>query len=198
MIDISQLDFEKSDGLVPAIVQDAKTGQVMMLGYMNKEAVARTIEEQRVTFYSRTKKRLWTKGETSGNYIDLVDLKIDCDNDTLLIQGNPNGPVCHTGNDTCFGEVRKEKFTLKTLERVIQKRKQEPKEGSYTNRLFDEGTPKISQKVGEEAVESIIEAMKGLQIFYITCWSCLLTLMSHCRRFWMCWKRDTARRIPLF
>ena len=160
-LNIDQLDFDKTDGLIPAVIQDAKTSQVMMLGYMTRDALQKTIDGGKVTFFSRSKNRLWTKGETSGNYIDLVDIKSDCDNDTLLITANPNGPVCHTGSDTCFDEVRLEKFTLKTLERVIQKRKEEPKEGSYTNRLFEEGTPKISQKVGEEAVETIIEAMKG-------------------------------------
>ena len=155
------LDFEKGDGLIPAVVQDAKTSQVMMLGYMNREALDKTISGGQVTFFSRSKNRLWTKGESSGNYIDLVDIKVDCDNDTLLISGNPNGPVCHKGDDTCFGDTRVEKFTLKTLERVIQKRKSEPSEGSYTSQLFESGTPKIAQKVGEEAVESLIEAMKG-------------------------------------
>jgi phosphoribosyl-ATP pyrophosphohydrolase/phosphoribosyl-AMP cyclohydrolase len=160
-LDISKLDFEKVGGLIPVVVQDAKTSQVMMLGYMNKEAIDKTLAEKKVTFFSRSKNRLWTKGEVSGNFIDLVDIKVDCDNDTLLVLGNPNGPVCHTGDDTCFGDTRKEKFTLKTLERVIQKRKENPSPDSYTSKLFSTGTPKIAQKVGEEAVESLIEAMKG-------------------------------------
>lgn len=160
-LNISELDFEKTGGLIPAVVQDVKTNQVMMVGYMNEEAIQKTRDEKRVTFYSRSKDRLWTKGETSGNFIDLVDIKVDCDNDTLLVLGHPNGPVCHTGDDTCFGETRTEKFTLKTLERVIQKRKENPSPDSYTSKLFASGTPKIAQKVGEEAVESLIEAMKG-------------------------------------
>ena len=157
MIDIQTLDFDKTQGLIPCIVQDAKTNNVLMLGYMNREALDKTLAENKLTFYSRTKQRLWTKGETSGNYLHLVAVKIDCDNDTLLFKVNPEGPACHTGSDTCFNEVNA--FSgLEFLEAIIQERKKNPKAGSYTNQLLDSGINKVAQKVGEEAVELIIEA----------------------------------------
>lgn len=157
MLDINSLDFEKTDGLIPCVVQDSTTNIVLMLGYMNREALEKTLVEKRLTFFSRTKQRLWTKGETSGNFLNLVDVKIDCDNDTLLFKVNPIGPTCHTGNDTCFNEAN-EFAGLEFLEKVIQERKQNPQAGSYTNKLFDSGINKVAQKVGEEAVELIIEA----------------------------------------
>ncbi len=157
MIDIQTLDFDKTQGLIPCIVQDAKTNNVLMLGYMNREALDKTLAENKLTFYSRTKQRLWTKGETSGNYLHLVDVKIDCDNDTLLLKVTPQGPTCHTGSDTCFNELNKISG-LEFLEAIIQERKKNPKAGSYTNQLLDSGINKVAQKVGEEAVELIIEA----------------------------------------
>lgn len=157
MINIQELDFTKSGGLIPCIVQDATSLRVLMLGYANQEALEKTIQEKRVTFFSRTKKRLWTKGETSGHFLELVSIEKDCDNDTLLIKANPNGPVCHLGTDTCFGEKNEIKG-LEFLEKTIQHRKKNPKEGSYTNKLFDSGINKVAQKVGEEAVELVIEA----------------------------------------
>jgi phosphoribosyl-AMP cyclohydrolase / phosphoribosyl-ATP pyrophosphohydrolase len=157
MIDIQSLDFQKSDGLLPCIVQDKNTNVVLMLGYMNREALEKTLAENKLTFYSRTKQRLWTKGETSGNFLHLQEVKIDCDSDTLLFKVNPEGPTCHTGNDTCFNEENN--FAgLEFLEKIIIERKNNPKAGSYTNQLFDSGINKIAQKVGEEAVELIIEA----------------------------------------
>jgi phosphoribosyl-AMP cyclohydrolase / phosphoribosyl-ATP pyrophosphohydrolase len=157
MIDIDKLNFDKTQGLIPCIVQDARTNIVLMLGYMNREALDKTLSEKRLTFYSRTKQRLWTKGETSGNYLHLTDVKVDCDDDTLLFKVKPEGPTCHTGSDTCFNEVNG--FSgLEFLETIIQERKNNPKAGSYTNQLFDSGINKVAQKVGEEAVELIIEA----------------------------------------
>lgn len=152
-----KLDFSKSDGLVPCIIQDAKTQVVLMLGFMNEEAYQKTIKEKRVTFFSRTKKRLWTKGETSGNFLNLVDIKIDCDKDTLLVKVNPEGPVCHTGSDTCFDE-KNDQWDIFSLEEVIRDRKNNPVKGSYTTSLFESGINKIAQKVGEEAVELVIES----------------------------------------
>ncbi len=157
MIDITQIDFSKSDGLVPCIVQDAATKNVLMLGYMNADALLKTLETQRVTFYSRSKKRLWMKGETSGNILTLVDMKLDCDRDTVLVKATPAGPTCHTGADTCFDESNKD-WNLQNLESIIADRKQNPKEGSYTSDLFSKSINKIAQKVGEEAVELVIEA----------------------------------------
>jgi phosphoribosyl-ATP pyrophosphohydrolase/phosphoribosyl-AMP cyclohydrolase len=151
------IDFEKNGGLVPCIVQDDRTLRVLMMGYMNPEALKKTQQEGRVTFYSRSKGRLWTKGETSGNFLDVVTIVPDCDNDTLLIRAVPHGPVCHTGADTCFGETNTS-FSLAYLETVIRKRRDEPAEGSYTTSLFKRGINKIAQKVGEEAVELIIES----------------------------------------
>jgi phosphoribosyl-ATP pyrophosphohydrolase/phosphoribosyl-AMP cyclohydrolase len=154
------LDFSKNaDGLIPAIVQDADTLSVLMLAFMNKEAFDKTLEEKKVTFYSRSRKKLWTKGETSGNFLELVSIKVDCDNDTLLIKARPKGPTCHTGSDTCFGETNHSNIDfLYYLENVINNRKTQPVPGSYTNKLFDKGINKVAQKVGEEAVELIIEA----------------------------------------
>lgn len=155
------LDFEKQGGLIPAIIQDAVTNKVLMLGYMNKESLDKTIEINKVCFYSRSRNCLWTKGETSGNFLNVVSIKEDCDNDTLLIKVNPVGPVCHTGADTCFNEVNKENpiLFLSTLQDFINKRHEEMPEGSYTTSLFQKGVAKMSQKVGEEAVETVIEAM---------------------------------------
>ena len=152
-------DFDKLNGLIPAVVQDASTSVVLMVGFMNKEAFDATREKGLVTFYSRTKKRLWTKGEESGNFLNVVDIIPDCDNDTLLIKAHPSGPVCHTGNDTCFDESNKSNlFFLEKLQEVIYQRKKEMPENSYTTKLFKKGINKIAQKVGEEAVELVIEA----------------------------------------
>lgn len=163
MIDINSLDFEKGDGLIPAIIQDAQTYQVLMLGYMNRQALEQTLEEEKVTFFSRTKQRLWTKGETSGNTLELVNLQTDCDNDTLIILANPNGPTCHTGSVSCFSDKDFKPKTgsldfLNELEDLIQDRKKKMPEDSYTTYLFTKGIDKITQKVGEEAVETVIEA----------------------------------------
>ena len=160
------LDFDKMGGLVPAVIQDNATGQVLMLGYMNQEAFDKTQREGLVTFYSRSKNRLWTKGETSGNTLQVVTIAEDCDNDSLLIKVTPNGPTCHTGSTSCFGEEEISKRTkaiqfIAQLEQVIQERKANPAEGSYTNFLFEKGINKIAQKVGEEAVETVIDAVAG-------------------------------------
>jgi phosphoribosyl-AMP cyclohydrolase / phosphoribosyl-ATP pyrophosphohydrolase len=153
------LDFSKLNGLIPAIIQDANTNIVLMLGFMNQEAYDKTVSEKLVTFYSRTKNRLWTKGEESGNFLDVVDIKVDCDNDTLLIKANPRGPVCHKGTDTCFEEKNSDSILfLDYLQKLICKRKIEMPEGSYTTKLFEKGINKIAQKVGEEAVELVIES----------------------------------------
>ena len=152
-------DFAKySDGLAPAIIQDAITGKVLMLGFMNAEALAQTKTTGKVTFFSRSKQRLWTKGETSGNFLFVKEIMEDCDNDTLLVKVDPAGPVCHTGADTCFGE-KNPVFSLQALEQVISQRKSAPTDQSYTASLFAKGINKIAQKVGEEAVELVIEAM---------------------------------------
>jgi len=156
-MDISKLDFKKTNGLIPCVVQDDKTLNVLMLGYMNEEALQKTITNKRLTFFSRTKQRLWTKGETSGNYLNLVSIDQDCDNDSLLIKVQPQGPTCHTGTDTCFGK-KNEANGLTFLERIIQDRKRNPKPGSYTNSLLDSSINKIAQKVGEEAIELVIES----------------------------------------
>ena len=158
---ISLIDFEKLGGLVPAVVQDNQTQKVLMVGFMNAEAVNKTLETGQVTFFSRTKNRLWTKGEESGNFLNVVSVLIDCDNDTLLVKANPVGPVCHTGADTCFDEKNAKTGVqfLSFLQDLIEKRKLEMPEGSYTTSLFAKGTRKITQKVGEEAVETIIGAM---------------------------------------
>ncbi|QFQ12072.1 bifunctional phosphoribosyl-AMP cyclohydrolase/phosphoribosyl-ATP diphosphatase HisIE [Pseudoprevotella muciniphila] len=157
------IDFEKCGGLVPAIVQDAVTKNVLMLGYMNAEAYAKTQETGRVTFFSRSRQKLWTKGEESGNYLELVSIKVDCDNDTLLVQAHPHGPTCHTGNDTCWGEENSQNplLFLTELQDFIEKRHEEMPEGSYTTSLFKDGINRMAQKVGEEALEAVIEAVNG-------------------------------------
>jgi phosphoribosyl-ATP pyrophosphohydrolase/phosphoribosyl-AMP cyclohydrolase len=159
---MTNLDFNKQGGLIPAIIQDARTGSVLMLGFMNEEAYLKTVETERVTFFSRTRQRLWTKGETSGNFLHVVAILSDCDNDTLLIKANPDGPVCHTGDDTCFGEANTHGIAfLSRLQDLVESRRREMPEGSYTTSLFDKGINRIAQKVGEEAVETIIEATNG-------------------------------------
>lgn len=157
------LDFDKMGGLVPAIIQDAVTNNVLMLGFMNKEAFEKTQETKLVTFWSRTRKCLWTKGETSGNFLHLVSMKEDCDHDTLLVRVHPDGPVCHLGTDTCWGESNELNPVtfLSELQDFIYKRKAEMPEGSYTTSLFRKGINKMAQKVGEEAVETVIEATNG-------------------------------------
>jgi phosphoribosyl-AMP cyclohydrolase / phosphoribosyl-ATP pyrophosphohydrolase len=155
--DSTQIDFSKLNGLVPCVVQDARTNVVLMLGFMNEEALKKTLVEKKVFFFSRSKQRLWMKGETSGNLLELVDIKLDCDRDTLLIKVNPKGPTCHTGADTCFDESNKN-WGLQSLESTIVDRKKNPKKGSYTTSLLDAGINKVAQKVGEEAVELVIEA----------------------------------------
>jgi phosphoribosyl-ATP pyrophosphohydrolase/phosphoribosyl-AMP cyclohydrolase len=181
----TQLDFTKLNGLIPAVIQDNTTNVVLMLGFMNEEAVAKTEETGQVTFFSRTKNRLWTKGEESGNFLNVVSIASDCDNDTLLIKVNPVGPVCHTGDDTCWGETNEESDIqfIEYLQDFIDQRKQEMPESSYTTSLFQKGTRKIAQKVGEEAVETIIGAMadddenflyEGADLLYH-----LIVLLSH-------------------
>ncbi|HZL09903.1 MAG TPA: bifunctional phosphoribosyl-AMP cyclohydrolase/phosphoribosyl-ATP diphosphatase HisIE [Prolixibacteraceae bacterium] len=181
----TQLDFTKLNGLIPAVIQDNTTNVVLMLGFMNEEAVAKTEETGQVTFFSRTKNRLWTKGEESGNFLNVVSIAADCDNDTLLIKVNPVGPVCHTGDDTCWAEENQESDIqfLEYLQDFIDQRKQEMPEGSYTTSLFQKGTRTITQKVGEEAVETIIGAManddenfiyEGADLLYH-----LIVLLSH-------------------
>ena len=154
------LDFGKyADGLMPAIVQDAATGRVLMLGYMNAEAVEASQISGRVTFYSRSRQKLWTKGETSGNFLEIVSIASDCDTDTILIKANPQGPVCHTGADTCFGEINRPNASfLSELESIIDDRRSNPRDGSYVSKLFNEGINRIAQKVGEEAFETVISA----------------------------------------
>ena len=156
-----ELNFSKSpDGLLPAIIQDARTQTVLMLGYMNAAALEKTQATGQVTFYSRSKQRLWTKGEESGNFLKLVDIKADCDQDTLLIQAEPQGPTCHKGTDTCWGEENKASYGFLTeLENTIAQRKAADEDNSYVASLFRKGINKIAQKVGEEAVETVIEAM---------------------------------------
>lgn len=158
-----EINFAKSNGLVPAIVQDAKTRKVLMLGYMNEEAYKKTVETKKVTFFSRSRQTLWTKGETSGNYLDLVSIKVDCDNDTLLVEAIPCGPVCHTGTDTCWGDKNEGNPLdfLTELQDFIEKRYKEMPEGSYTTSLFKDGLNRMAQKVGEEALETVIEAVNG-------------------------------------
>ena len=159
------IDFGKMNGLVPAIIQDADTRQVLMLGYMNREAYEKTVREGRVCFYSRTRQCLWTKGETSGNFLNVVSIKLDCDQDTLLIRVHPDGPVCHTGTDTCWGESNSINDNplcfLSELQDFIEKRHEEMPEGSYTTSLFQDGLNRMAQKVGEEALELVIEACNG-------------------------------------
>ncbi|SMD45365.1 phosphoribosyl-ATP pyrophosphatase /phosphoribosyl-AMP cyclohydrolase [Aquiflexum balticum DSM 16537] len=153
------IDFEKVEGLVPAVIQDEESNKVLMLGYMNQEAIDVTLETKNVTFFSRTKQRLWTKGETSGNFLKVKSITVDCDNDTLLVKVKPTGPVCHKGDDTCFGEINNSKtLFIDHLRAIIKDRKNNPTDQSYTASLFAKGINKIAQKVGEEAVEIVIEA----------------------------------------
>lgn len=165
-----EIDFNKMDGLVPAIIQDAQTDKVLMLGFMNEEAYKKTVETGKVTFWSRTRNTLWTKGETSGNFLNVVEILNDCDQDTLLIKANPVGPVCHTGADTCWNEKNPHKpanskdntlLFLSELQDFIEKRHEEMPEGSYTTSLFKDGLNRMAQKVGEEALELVIEACNG-------------------------------------
>ncbi|MCP4884847.1 MAG: bifunctional phosphoribosyl-AMP cyclohydrolase/phosphoribosyl-ATP diphosphatase HisIE [Flavobacteriales bacterium] len=154
-----KITYDKNTGLVPAIIQDAQTKTVLMLGYMNREAYKKTLETKKVTFFSRSKQRLWTKGEESGNFLNLIDIKNDCDQDTLLISVKPQGPTCHKGTDSCWAESNDSQFGfLSTLEEVITSRKNNPSDASYVASLFNKGINKIAQKVGEEAVEVVIEA----------------------------------------
>jgi phosphoribosyl-ATP pyrophosphohydrolase/phosphoribosyl-AMP cyclohydrolase len=160
-LDINSIDFNKMEnGLVPAVIQDATSLNVLMLGFMNKEALELTLSSQKVTFFSRTKNQLWTKGETSGNFLLLKSIQIDCDNDTLLIKANPIGPTCHKGTGTCWGEenIGSDLAFLTELENIISDRKNNPSDTSYTASLFKKGINKVAQKVGEEAVEVVIEA----------------------------------------
>jgi phosphoribosyl-AMP cyclohydrolase / phosphoribosyl-ATP pyrophosphohydrolase len=162
-LNLETLDFEKQNGLIPAVVQDAATKNVLMLGYMNRAAIQQTLDTKRVTFFSRSKNRLWTKGETSGNTLELVSIVQDCDNDTLLVYANPKGAVCHTGADTCFNETNSGAASsalefIAELEALIHARKTDATENSYTRSLFQKGINKIAQKVGEEAVELVIES----------------------------------------
>ncbi len=154
-----EIDFNKADGLVPAIIQDADTMDVLMLGYMNEKAYEETLRTKKVTFFSRSKQRLWMKGEESGNTLDLISLEVDCDNDTLLIKASPNGPTCHTGETTCWGDTASNQFgVIEELEKKINDRKINPSSDSYVSSLFQNGINKIAQKVGEEAVEVVIES----------------------------------------
>lgn len=160
---LMEIDFEKQGGLVPAIIQDSITNNVLMLGYMNQEAYEQTIKTDKVTFWSRSRQCLWTKGETSGNFLNLVSIKSDCDNDTLLVRVNPVGPACHLGTDTCWGEKNEANplLFLTELQDFINKRHEEMPEGSYTTSLFKDGLNRMAQKVGEEALEAVIEATNG-------------------------------------
>ena len=155
--------FSKLNGLIPAVIQDADTKNVLMVGFMNEEAYQKTIETKKVTFFSRTRQRLWTKGEESGHFLHLVDIKNDCDNDTLLVKVHPEGPTCHTGTDTCWGEKNEHNplLFLSELQDFIEKRHEEMPEGSYTTSLFRDGLNRMAQKVGEEALEAVIEAVNG-------------------------------------
>lgn len=164
-----ELNYEKMGGLVPAIIQDEVTNKVLMLGFMNEEAYRKTVETGKVTFFSRTKNRLWTKGEESGNFLNVVSIKEDCDCDTLLVKVNPVGPVCHTGTDTCWGEKNEadDFMFIKYLQDFIDRRHKEMPEGSYTTSLFKKGVNRMAQKVGEEAVETVIEATNGTEDGFI-------------------------------
>ncbi len=157
------IDFDKMDGLVPAIIQDAETKTVLMLGFMNREAYEKTLATGKVTFWSRTRQCLWTKGETSGHYLHLVSMSADCDHDTLLVKVHPDGPTCHTGTDTCWGETNEGSalLFLGQLQQFIDQRREQMPEGSYTTSLFRDGIKRIAQKVGEEALETVIEAVGG-------------------------------------
>ena len=160
---IDTLNFKKLNGLIPAVIQDAQTNQVLMVGFMNREALEKTLSDKKVTFWSRTKQRLWQKGETSGNFLEFLSLSSDCDNDSLLIKAIPHGPVCHTNQFTCFGEdeITDIGSVLYHLEEIIRDRQRTMPEGSYTSKLFKEGTPRIAQKVGEEGVEVALAAVLG-------------------------------------
>ncbi len=156
------LNFDKMDGILPAIIQDARTGEVLMLGFMNREAYEKTCRDKKVCFYSRTKQRLWTKGEESGNYLNVIQMLEDCDQDTLLVKVNPVGPACHTGQRSCFGEPGGNELDfLSLLQDLLKQRKEELPEGSYTAGLFRSGVNRIAQKLGEEAVELVIESRDG-------------------------------------
>ena len=162
------LNFDKLGGLIPAIIQDAQTNIVLMLGFMNEEAYKKTLETNKVTFYSHTKQCLWTKGETSGNFFNVVKILADCDNDTILIKANPTGPACYTGADTCFGETNQDGiYFLQYLQEFINRRFTEKPEGSYTTSLFNSGVNRMAQKVGEEAIETVIEATNGTDSNFI-------------------------------
>lgn len=163
MTTTNEIDFDKGDGLVPAIVQDASTGKVLMLGYMNREAYEKTVAAGLVTFFSRSRNCLWTKGETSGNYLRMVSIAVDCDGDALLVKAKPDGPTCHTGTDTCWGEANAANplLFLTELQDFVEKRHEEMPEGSYTTSLFRDGVNRMAQKVGEEALETVIEAVNG-------------------------------------
>lgn len=158
-----KIDFEKGQGLVPAVIQDYETRRVLMLGYMNEEAYRKTVETGKVTFWSRSRNTLWTKGETSGNFLNVIEIKNDCDGDTLLVKVRPDGPTCHTGADTCWGEKNEQNplLFLAELQDFIEKRHEEMPEGSYTTSLFKDGLNRMAQKVGEEALELVIEACNG-------------------------------------
>lgn len=165
---MEELDFEKAGGLIPAVIQDFATGKVLMLGYMNREALTKTQKEGRVTFFSRTKNRLWTKGETSGNFLEVKEILPDCDKDTLLIKVAPTGPACHTGADTCFDEANTAGVGfLNELAAIIKQRREHPIPTSYTSSLFEKGINKVAQKVGEEAVEVVIEAKDNNQDLFV-------------------------------
>lgn len=167
-LEVDKLNWGKVNGLIPAIIQDPKTRKVLMLGYMNREALEKTLEGGKVTFFSRSKNKLWTKGETSNNFLHLVDIQVDCDQDTLLVSARPEGPTCHTGTDTCFNEENDSIGSfLFQLEEVIQDRKHNPDSGSYTSSLFKKGINKVAQKVGEEAVELVIEAKDDDQDLFL-------------------------------
>lgn len=161
-----KIDFNKGEGLVPVIVQDAKTLEVLMLGYMNDEAYQKTVSENRITFFSRSKNRLWTKGEESGNFLDVISIKEDCDNDTLLIKVKPLGPTCHTGSRSCFNTEYNQNFIFE-LENIIEDRYTSPVDGSYINKLRGKGLNKIAQKVGEEGVETVIAALNETEADFI-------------------------------
>ena len=158
-----KIDFEKGQGLVPAVIQDYVTRHVLMLGYMNEEAYRKTVETGKVTFWSRSRNTLWTKGETSGNFLNVIEIRNDCDGDTLLVKVRPDGPTCHTGADTCWGEKNEQNplLFLAELQDFIEKRHEEMPEGSYTTSLFQDGLNRMAQKVGEEALELVIEACNG-------------------------------------
>ncbi|HEY1025645.1 MAG TPA: bifunctional phosphoribosyl-AMP cyclohydrolase/phosphoribosyl-ATP diphosphatase HisIE [Sphingobacteriaceae bacterium] len=161
-----QIDFKKGDGLIPVIIQDEQTLEVLMLGYMNEEAYEKTVSENKVTFFSRTKNRLWTKGEESGNFLFVKEISIDCDLDTLLIKASPAGPTCHTGSRSCFNTGYNQNFLFQ-LENIIADRYEYPREGSYVNRLKDKGLNKIAQKVGEEGIETVIAALNETETDFI-------------------------------